>query len=316
MRSVATIVLAAALYNLLAPNAPQAAAGPAKVEVDMWIRKPGAASNADAKVNLQKIDLKGMTFDELKTKDIQYGAEFRYRGMHLRDLIAAYKPLPLTATMLLLHSASGMVLPLSIPRLRADRQVFIALEIFRDNGWTSNFPSSIRPDPNVTDEHPLTFAGAKLVVGTDWRATDSTFTPWRHFDTLVGIEFAEETPYNEQFSLKDKNIDQSGRGIFLARCQFCHGINGLGATRAPDLPSLIGALTIDKLYNKVAVAKPKYEQLAHAMPQQTNFTKRHAKQLLAWLKATAGQPLKPYAPTYTLADVSTSPAPAQKKQSP
>jgi hypothetical protein len=294
-----------------------AQADKAKVEVEMWIRKPGATSNADSRVNLQKIDLKGMTFDELKTKDIQYGAEYRYRGMHLRDLIAAYKPLPLTATMLLLHSASGMVIPLSIPRLRKDRQVFIALEIFRDNAWTSNFPSSIRPDPNVTDEHPLTFEGAKLVVGNDWRATESTFTPWRHFDTLVGIEFAEETPYNEQFTVKDKSTDQTGRGIFLARCQFCHSINGLGATRAPDLPTIAaGGSTAgdpDKLYNKVAVAKPKYEQLAHAMPQQTNFTKRHAKQLLSWLKATAGKPLKSYMPSYTLAEVSSGPTEPPKK---
>ena len=242
------------------------------VEIEMWLRRPGVTSSSDAKFNLQKIDLKGMTFDELNTMDIQYGVETRVRGMHLRDLIAAYKPLPLSATMLLLHSANGMVIPLSIPRLRTDRQVFIALETFKNKAWTSQFPSSIRPDPTVKDEHIINFNGNKLVVGSDWRATESTFTPWRHFDTLVGIEFAEETPYNEQFATTQKSLDQTGRGIFLARCQFCQ---------------------------KVAVPKPTYEQLTHAMPKQTNFTKGNAKQLAKWIKAIIPLELKPYTPSFT-----------------
>jgi len=310
MKSLSSLVLACTLLF------PTLLAAAETVEVEMWVRKPGATSNAGAKDNLQKIDLKGMTFDELKTMDIQYGAENRYRGMHLRDLIAAYRPLPLSATMVLLHSANGMVIPISIPRLRKDRQVFIALEIFKDKGWTSTFPSSIRPDPNVKDEHPLKFSGAKLVVGSDWRATESTFTPWRHFDTLAGIEFAEETPYNEQFTSKEKSIDQTGRGVFLARCQFCHSISGLGGNRAPDLTTLLTSddkNAVDKLYDKVTVVKPKYEQLSHAMPQQTNFTKRHAKQLLSWLKAIKGRELKGYIPTYTATDKKAAPTALPKK---
>jgi mono/diheme cytochrome c family protein len=304
------ILLSLLLGSFLA--APIALCAGEKVEVEMWIRKPGATSNADAKDNLKKINLKGMTFDELKTVDIQYGAENRYRGMHLRDLIAAYKPLPLSATMILLHSANGMVIPLSIPRLRADRQVFIALEIFKDNAWTSNFPASIRPDPNVKDEHPLKFTGAKLVVGSDWRATESTFTPWRHFDTLAGIEFAEETPYNEQFASKEKMADQSGRGIFLARCQFCHALKGLAGSRAADLSTLLTTddkAAVTKLFNLVSVVKPKYEQLTHAMPQQTNFTKRHAKQLLTWLKNIQSKELKGYFPSYPTVDATATPRP-------
>ena len=272
------------------------------VEIEMWLRRPGVTSSSDAKFNLQKIDLKGMTFDELNTMDIQYGVETRVRGMHLRDLIAAYKPLPLSATMLLLHSANGMVIPLSIPRLRTDRQVFIALETFKNKAWTSQFPSSIRPDPTVKDEHIINFNGNKLVVGSDWRATESTFTPWRHFDTLVGIEFAEETPYNEQFATTQKSLDQTGRGIFLARCQFCHGLKGVGAKKAPDIQTIITGddkNSIEKLYQKVAVPKPTYEQLTHAMPKQTNFTKGNAKQLAKWIKAIIPLELKPYTPSFT-----------------
>jgi hypothetical protein len=295
-----TILLLAS--TLVGADAVAKDAKAAKVPIELWLRKPVAnptTAGVAVKGNLVTIDLAGLTPDTLTTVDVQYGGEFRYRGMHVRDLIALFKPMPATVDMLLLHTRNGMIVPVAFEFLRADRQVFVAVEMYRDKKWRKDFPTSVRATEK--DERPLNFTGNKLVVGSDWRATKNGFTPWRYVDTLVGIEFVESGAYFEQFRLRPNLQEHAGKAVYLGRCQFCHAIRGFGARLGPELTAVPAVQAKDgaaAIYEKVRVAQSPAASLSHLMPNQSDFTKTDAKDLLDWLKdATAGE-LGPYAPSY------------------
>ncbi len=265
--------------------------------LELWLRRGGS----DPKGNLATIDVKGLTFEILSTYDIQYEADVKVRGMHLRDLIAIYKPIPEGVDVINLYTKAGMIVPISLAKLRKDIQVFIAFEIFKDGKWTPTFPSSVFAEAKSTRQIPTTFAGNKIVVGKEWRGVDSGFTPWRHLDTLVGIEFVESQAYAEQFrNSKSKKSDLNGRLEYLANCQYCHGVLGLGATRAPAFTNLIPLYTKDaaEKFYKQAKAPGAGGKLPHFMPAQANFSKRSAKALVSWLDGLKAGELTPYQPSY------------------
>jgi len=265
--------------------------------LELWLRRSGP----NPKGNLATIDVKGLSFEILDTYDIQYETEIKVRGMHLRDLIAIFKPIPEGVDVINLYTKAGMIVPLSIGKLRKDIQVFIAFEIFKDGQWTGEFPASVFAEAKSTKQIPTTFHGNKVVVGKEWRGQDTGFTPWRHLDSVVGIEFVESQAYAEQFrNKKSKKSDLAGRVEYLANCQYCHGVLGLGATRAPAFTNVV------ELYAKDAAAKF-YKQakapgaggkLPHFMPAQVNFSKRSAKALVSWLQGLKAGELSPYEPSY------------------
>ncbi len=265
--------------------------------LEMWLRRGGA----QPKGNLATIDLKGLKMEILDTYDIQYESNVKVRGMHLRDLIAVYKPIPEACDVINLYTKSGMIVPISIAKLRKDIQVFIAFEIFKDNKWVSEFPSSVYTEAEKTQQLPTNFAGNKIVVGKEWRADDRGFTPWRHLDSLTGIEFVESQAYAEQFkNLKSKRSDLQGRVEYLANCQYCHGVLGVGATRAPNFTNLVTFMSKDaasKIYQQVK-SPGGGGAYPHFMPAQKNFSKGSAKSLVSWVKGLKEGELSPYQPSY------------------
>lgn len=291
--------LLAVIISLL--NAGSARAAAEGINLEMWLRRPGSATSSTIKGNLLKLDIKGLHYEELESYDIQYERTIKVRGLHLRDLLAVFKPIPENVDVILLHTQKGMIVPIAIAKLRQDIQVFIALEIWQDGKWRTEFPASIHPEANVPREVPAVFQGNKIVVGKDWRATDTGFTPWRHIDSITGIEFVESTAYYEQFrNVKDPHSGLKGRLSFMVHCQFCHGIKGLGATRGPDLTNVVEGLGKhgwEKIYNQVR-SPGAGGAYPHFMPDQKDFSKAEAKDLILWLDSIRSGALAPYAPTY------------------
>jgi hypothetical protein len=279
------ILMLVTLTSLMSLFANQAMA--AKTVVEMWLRTPGTNGTSDTKSRVISFDMTGLTLKELETYDIQYEKKVKVRGMDLRDMLTLFSPIPETVDIINLYTKSGMILPVSIGRLRQNVEVFVATTIFENNKWSNNFPESIRIEPESSKVMPVVFSGAKIVVGSDWRATENGFTPWRYMDTLTGIEFVESAAYADHFSHQDRKKQAlSGQVAFLGRCQFCHGIQGIGATRGPDFSTLLKTERKDLakyIFEKVQQAETKNPSL-HFMPAQKDFTMSLAKDLVKWVK--------------------------------
>ena len=269
--------------------------------VDMWLRRPVASGGDSIKGNLLPLDLKGPKPEELESYDVQYERRVKVRGLHLRDIVGIFKPIPENVDVILLHTRRGMVVPISIARLRKDIQVFIALEIQKDGKWSTAFPASIHVEAQSSKEVPTTFSGNKVVVGEEWRATETGFTPWRHLDSLVGIEFVESTAYANQFrNAKNATAGLKGSVVYLAHCQFCHGVKGVGATRGPELTAAVqnyGKDAVDRIHRQVQ-SPGAAGMYPHFMPQQKDVTKDDIKDLVHWLDLLRGGSLAPYEPSY------------------
>lgn len=272
-----------------------------KTVLDIWIRKPVQNARDNPKGNLISMDIKGLTLDELETFDIQYEKKVKVRGFHLRDIFSIYKPIPENVDVMNLYTKNGMIIPVSIGKLRQNVQVFIATTIFSNGKWTSEFPTSVRIKEKDKSEITVQFTGAKVVVGEEWRVTDNGFTPWRNMDTLTGIELIESGAYSTQF----QNINTSkkalyGRLVFLGRCQFCHGVLGIGATRGPNLETVVNykAKSAVKDLLQQVTAPGRSQKSPHFMPAQNDFSKRDAKDLISWLATLEGGKPDQYEPSY------------------
>jgi len=272
-----------------------------KTVVDLWLRTPGTNGLTDTKSKVISMDMTGLALHELETYDIQYEKTVKVRGMHLRDLISLFKPIPESVDVINLQTKSGMVVPVSIGRLRQNAEVFVATMIFEQGKWTNKFPESVRIEPGSSQVMPVVFAGAKIVVGKDWRATENGFTPWRYLDTLTGIEFVESSAYADHFSHQDRKRQAlQGQVAFLGRCQYCHGVHGVGATRGPDFAVVIDPKrkdVVDFVYEKVKKPGGKIASF-HFMPEQKDFSKSLTRNLVNWVEKSEKGKMGLYKPSY------------------
>jgi hypothetical protein len=269
-------------------SAPTLIKDPPKVMIKMWTSRDGGRVKENV---IDQIDISGLYFDGLLAYDIQYEKTLRFKGLKLRDLISIYRPLPAGVDHVLLHSKAGMIIPVSIDALRKDTDVFVALAMFDDakKSWATDFQSSVYSQANKSETLDLKFTGNKIVVGKNWRHTDFAITPWRFFDSLVGVEYVSSTNHFKTLQPEGGAGNSIGRAVYMRRCQYCHGISDFGAAFGPNfltLAKLEKSVLVDRIMSKVT-NEPSGKPQTHVnrkMPKQADFKKADAKALADWLQ--------------------------------
>lgn len=268
--------------------------------IELWLgRKKKDGSPGLRKGNLRLFDMRGLKFDELETHDLQYDKISRYHGIHLRDLIAVMNPIPPAVDMIVLHTSSGMLIPVAVKDITEDRGIFIATEIFVNGKWTNQFPP-----PIVKGSASIAFQGNKMVVGANHHNLfKDGFNPWALSASLVGVEFVEAKAYYSIFNRQDGKDTSKGHVIYQGRCWSCHAVKGVGGGVGPDLTkSQIlenKGKGIKEILTKVGESKKRKDQKnSHFMPYQRGFSRTEAKSLWIWLKDIQNGDLSPYQSSY------------------
>lgn len=247
---------------------------------------------------------------EVDRFDAQYGTWHRYRGIPLQWLLDTVAP-PASIDLALLHFENGMVVPLPFRDAAAmDRLApFVALEIWVPDAqgepdWRRELPEIPKKGEESEDWRPIRFRGNKLVVKTLWhpevpRATLAVFSPWRHVDRLVGIELVQSEAYRRQ--LRGPSVAQVREGyrVYAERCQYCHGVNQIGATFGWDLAVPVPLHTYRDAQSLFLHAK--YREINAAsrglmMPAFSDLGQEQAAALWAWMEAIVRSGPAPYAP--------------------
>jgi hypothetical protein len=275
--------------------------------IELWTRSPGRHDGAQAPPRLRvvSIDLDRLPLAEGARTDAQYdGASREYRFVLVDDLIKRYGP-PADTDAALLHFTNGMTVPLPFrDRAVMDRlRPAIARAIRVDGKWTRDLPEVARHEIGFPDARPIKFQGNKLVVADRWHpdlrpGSEASFTPYRHVDTLDGIEFVSGAAYRAQFDV-DPGA-RAGKDVYDHVCTFCHGARHVGAQFGWDFVEPVPVTEYRKkdlsLYYHVkfrAVDAPSKGQMMPALPF---LDEKDAADVMVWLRALAAHPLKPYAP--------------------
>ncbi len=278
-----------------------AAETPTPVEINLWLRKPGPDDGTKSRGKLIKLDIAGLKVEEVNMLDIQYDTKSKYRGIHLRDLVSVFKPLLVSADVMLLHTKAHMIVPVAFEDLRQNRELFIAVTKFQAGKWTTDFKDSMPPEKSTEHPMPIMFEGNKIVAGGGWRKKQGNFTPWRYVDSLKSIELVDSDAYFRQFMGSKKPASDRGRVIYASRCFFCHAVNGIGGRVGPDFTSF-SSLPVDELKKRIyrQVTKPAdtHWSKAHSMPGQADFKESDAADLAHWIRAQKGVAPSPYEPAY------------------
>jgi hypothetical protein len=279
--------------------------------ISVWTRRAGDYRDGGepGRAAEKRLLIKEAKTSERKLFDVHYGKSARYRAVNLNDLIRSHDP-GASADLVILHFKNRMLIPVSKDMLMergGDKALWLATEIFDDQagGWRSKFPEVARPDERYRDPMPIRFDGHKLVVGKQWRTPRSgvkdAFVAWRHADTLVGIEFANERSYSRQFLpvKQQRPQDTAGWEIYLTRCQFCHSVRQVGARYGWDFVTplpIYEKRSVESLFLHVQVEKQDAMQMGTRMPHQPDFSPREAEELWSWLRSVAKSSLRTYEP--------------------
>ncbi|MEN9835925.1 MAG: hypothetical protein RL011_2118 [Pseudomonadota bacterium] len=272
----------------------------------MWSRKPGNFSDIENpdKSNLKTLDLSKFKLQKRIMRDAQYDRDVTYKGIPLTQVLNSYKPSE-HDNMVILHFDNGMAIPLMLdPSVLSRLDPFLALEICEPKtDCVTSFPSIGKDEVYglSDDPRPLTFTWNKVVVSKEWHpavpaSKSGIFSPWRHSDSLAGIEFVNATAYYRQFEF-DKG---AGEKVFKARCQFCHSIRNVGAHYGWDYATPLAIYekrSPEHLLNHVKYPKVQAKKKGLMMPTQDDVTLGEMQALWQWMKAGAKRKtLPPYQP--------------------
>jgi mono/diheme cytochrome c family protein len=298
--------LAAGRASQAAAAKPGAAATPSTVEI--WIRAGGAMQGDQApRVRTQRLDLDALRLVDGKRFDAQYGGPRAMRGIALSSVIDTFAPDP-SLDLAILHFANGMAVP--VPFRDADvmkrLDPFIArgMETHAGGPVRAGFFPDIRRKGATEDPRPIVFSGNKLVVAVLWHpaigaAAQPAFSPWRHADTLTGIELVAAKPYYRQFDVGGGELVQRGQGVFQQSCQFCHGVRKVGAKFGWDFVEPAPIWSVHKpaknLLLHVAYKPLDAAERGLMMPAMKFMSQDDAALLWRWLKAVATNPMPAYA---------------------
>lgn len=290
----------------------------AGTSVEVWTRAPGnhSATKKVRKQDARSIELEGhkATVDK-RLQDLQYGKKVLYRGVPLARLLADTKGHDLAV----LHFGNGAVIPVSTDARvlkRLDALVAVAWKE-GDGAWQSAFPDMHR-EAGATDPRPLTFAGNKLVVPTEWHpylkdAKGDGFSPWRWVNHLTGIELTDGDAYFRQFVPKTGGaVEKRGLTTYLRNCQYCHSAHDVGADYGGDFLRPFALHTVKSpkdLTDHVTIRKMNARRLGLMMPTQKQIDPDDLGALLKWVEALSKErDLSSYAPP----GASQKPAPAKR----
>jgi mono/diheme cytochrome c family protein len=303
------VILALAAALALVSEASLAApAAPAAGTIEIWQRAPGVGAGGGARVDVRVVELDKLPLLEVRRPDIQYGGIFGFRGVRLVTLLERYDA-PASVDLVLLHFANGMQVPLAFrdSALVERLDPLVARQIRLSPGEpfvTGQFPPIDRARAGFVDVRPIQFGANKLVVGrSEHPAVPPTnqdlFSPWKHVDSLTGIELVSAKAYYAQLDVDPDPKVRAGFQLFQQSCQFCHGARKVGAAFGWDFvePTPIYSYRGGKnLFYHV-----KYKPLDAAakgllMPALSYMTEDDAAALSRWLRAVATKPMPSYAP--------------------
>jgi mono/diheme cytochrome c family protein len=305
-----------------APPPPPAAPGaPAAIStIEVWVRGPGAQKGDQSpRGRSMTVSLDELSLVDRARFDVQYAQRRTYRGVALQAVLDRFGPDP-QQDLAILHFANGMAvaLPFRDRGTMSRLDPFVARGISGRGGAPSRlgvFPSIARKDARA-DARPIRFLGNKIVVGERWhpevaaRAL-STFSPWTHTDTLVGIELVESVPYYRQFDVGDSEQAADGFRLYRQSCQFCHGARKVGAKMGWDFVEPAPIYDYRKqmnLYFHVAIKPLDAAERGLLMPAMRFMSEDDAAELWQWLKAVGTKPMRPYQPTAAAAPAAPSPS--------
>lgn len=253
---------------------------------------------------------KKLKIRERSLYDPQYEKTRTYRGVYLTEILKQYAVDLGDNDAYLLHFNNGMMIPLEIKN-PIKNKVFIAtafLDKESKSQWSQEFPNMEKKDEirYFRDPNPTKFKGNKVVVPLSKNQLYfkdkkgklvARFTPWMHVSSLTGIEFINLKRYQNQFNISSSTDLKRGYSVFSSRCQYCHGVKGVGASFGWEFG---GPIKISKKRNSeglhLFVKYPKADslQMGLKMPNQIDLKPEDTDSLWKWIEAVESKPLKAY----------------------
>ena len=276
--------------------------------VEIWVRGSGAVEGAPSpRDRSQRLNLDLLPLVEVERVDAQYGGLRAFRGISLKAVIERFAPAP-ALDLAILHFANGMAVPVPF----RDAAVMKRLDPFIARGMETSRKGKIKTDffPDIpkanaaADARPIVFAGNKVVVAELWHpavaaAAQPAFSPWRHTDSLAGIELVAAGPYYKQFDVGRSGKEEKGFALFQQACQFCHGARKVGAAFGWDFVEPTPVYSYRKsemnLFYHVAYKPLDAAERGLMMPALRFMKEDDAAALWQWLRAVATKPMPPYA---------------------
>lgn len=278
--------------------------------IQLWSRAPGVYGTKGqdpAKVDVQTVDLDRLPQKTEQRDDVQYGSSAYYRGVALGDILSRYVAPPST-DLALLHFHNGVIIPLPFRDMKTMNRVAALIALSRSTKAEGPFNPALPPVnksvEGFADVRQVAFEGNKIVVRDGWHpelseAALANFTPWRLTGSLTGIEFVDGTAYYRQF-VPTAEV-RPGFEIFRHNCQFCHGVQKVGASFGWDyampLPLHTYRSTEQKLYMHIAY-RVEYKATWQQMPALKHVSQAEAGLLWQWMRAVASAPMTRYTPTH------------------
>ena len=252
---------------------------------------------------LKKISLAAGELKTVRLYDQQYEKKLWFRGKWLQQLIAKYPGNKEDTA--LLHFSNGMVLPVATAKNGTlGKKLFIATSWRqkKKDAWQAAFPKILKPNLMYKSLTPSSFFGNKVVLSSSKKDRASgikQFSPWQHVASLTEIEFVQRSAYDKQFHQSAKADLNRGFQVFRQRCQYCHGLSGVGASFGWDIdgPILLHEKRrADELFLHVRYRKANDSRYASQMPHQKDFSDKEAQILWNWLRYAAKKGASPYSP--------------------
>lgn len=278
--------------------------------VEVWVRAPEATTARPSHLKSRTVDLDTAALVDVARFDAQYGTRQRYRAVPLDSLLDSRNVSP-GLDLALLHFENGMVVPLPFRDAKAMERLapFVAVEVWTadslgEQAWSRHLPELPKKGEASEDWRPIRFHGNKLVVQDRWhpdvpKATLAMFSPWQHVDRLVGIEFVQSEAYRRQLRGPNSTLVREGYRIYSERCQFCHGVQKVGASFGWDFAVPVPLHTYRDPHSLFLHAK--YREMNAAsrglmMPAFPDLGAAQAEALWAWMEAIGGEGPALYAP--------------------